>query len=104
MKNLHMISFIILLVGGVNWGLIGIGGFVGANWNGGGVILGGGPGVGWVRSCFLWWGGGVCGGGWPRAEGGGGEPAGDPPPPRPENRSWREMRAAIHTARFLGAA
>ena len=48
MKNLHMISFILLLVGGVNWGLIGIGGFVGANWNVVGLILGGMPALEWL--------------------------------------------------------
>jgi hypothetical protein len=33
-KSLHMVSWILLIVGGVNWGLIGLGGLVsGAGWN-----------------------------------------------------------------------
>lgn len=48
MKNLHMVTFILLIVGGVNWGLIGIGGFVGANWNVVGMILGFMPMLEWL--------------------------------------------------------
>ena len=33
MKALHMTSWILLVVGGVNWGLVGLGGFLGGNWN-----------------------------------------------------------------------
>ncbi len=48
MKNLHMVTFILLLVGGINWGLIGLGGFLGANWNVVGMILGSWPVVEWL--------------------------------------------------------
>ena len=48
MKNLHMVSFILLMVGGINWGLIGLGGFFGANWNVVGLILGSFPAVEWL--------------------------------------------------------
>lgn len=41
MKALHMISFILLAVGGLNWGLIGLGQlFGGADWNVVHLILG----------------------------------------------------------------
>lgn len=42
MKALHMISFILVIVGGVNWGLVGLGWLVGggANWNLVNMILG----------------------------------------------------------------
>jgi len=43
MKALHIIAFILLVIGGLNWGLIGIGGFVGANWNVVHLILGAWP-------------------------------------------------------------
>lgn len=34
MKALHIIAFILLAVGGLNWGLVGLGGFAGAqDWN-----------------------------------------------------------------------
>ena len=48
MKNLHMATFVLLLVGGVNWGLIGLGGFLGSNWNVVGLILGSWPVVEWL--------------------------------------------------------
>ena len=48
MKNLHMAAFVLLLVGGVNWGLIGLGGFLGSNWNVVGLILGSWPVVEWL--------------------------------------------------------
>ena len=48
MKNLHMASWILLIIGGVNWGLIGLGGFVGANWNVVGLIFGFSPMIEWL--------------------------------------------------------
>ena len=41
MKILHMIAFILLIVGGVNWGLVGLGWLVnGSDWNVVHMILG----------------------------------------------------------------
>ncbi|PIR84136.1 DUF378 domain-containing protein [Candidatus Kaiserbacteria bacterium CG10_big_fil_rev_8_21_14_0_10_51_14] len=48
MKNLHMVSWILIIVGGVNWGLIGLGGFMGSNWNVVGMLLGSWPTVEWL--------------------------------------------------------
>ena len=44
MKILHIIAFILLAVGGLNWGLIGLGWLVGngANWNVVEMVLGAG--------------------------------------------------------------
>ena len=44
MKALHMIGFILVVVGGLNWGLVGLGWVVGngANWNVVEMILGAG--------------------------------------------------------------
>jgi uncharacterized protein len=33
MKMIHMAAFVLVIVGGINWGLVGLGGFMGANWN-----------------------------------------------------------------------
>jgi uncharacterized membrane protein YuzA (DUF378 family) len=48
MKVLHMIAFILLVIGGLNWGLIGIGGFANANWDVLGMLLGSWPSVLWI--------------------------------------------------------
>lgn len=48
MKALHMIGFILLAIGGLNWGLIGLGGFAGADWNVVHMILGAWPVVEWI--------------------------------------------------------
>jgi uncharacterized protein len=48
MKALHIIAFILLVIGGLNWGLVGIGGFVGADWNVVHLILGAWPAVEWI--------------------------------------------------------
>jgi uncharacterized membrane protein YuzA (DUF378 family) len=42
-KTVHMIAFILMAVGGLNWGLVGIGGFLGGDWNLVNMILGGMP-------------------------------------------------------------
>jgi uncharacterized membrane protein YuzA (DUF378 family) len=48
MKSLHMVSFILAMVGALNWGLVGIGGFLGSDWNVVHMILGSWPSVEWL--------------------------------------------------------
>ena len=48
MKTLHVIAFILLVIGGLNWGLIGIGAFMGSDWNVVNMILGSWPTVEWI--------------------------------------------------------
>jgi uncharacterized membrane protein YuzA (DUF378 family) len=49
MKVLHMLSFILVIIGGLNWGLVGLGGFVGgADWNVVHMVLGSWPSVEWA--------------------------------------------------------
>lgn len=48
MKALHVISFILVVIGGLNWGLIGLGGFMGSDWNVIHMILGSWPSVEWI--------------------------------------------------------
>jgi uncharacterized protein len=50
MKNkwLHMVSWILIIVGALNWGLEGLGGFMGGNWNVVNLILGSWPAVEWI--------------------------------------------------------
>jgi uncharacterized protein len=48
MKALHMVSFILAMVGALNWGLVGIGGFMGSNLNLVNLILGSAPMVEWI--------------------------------------------------------
>jgi len=43
MKALHMIAFILLAIGGLNWGLVGLGDFAGSDWNVVNMILGSWP-------------------------------------------------------------
>ncbi len=43
MKNLHMVSWILIIVGALNWGLVGLGGFLGGGWNVVNIILGSWP-------------------------------------------------------------
>ena len=33
MKGLHGIAFVLVVIGGLNWGLIGLGSFMGSDWN-----------------------------------------------------------------------
>ena len=40
MKATHCISFILLVIGGLNWGLVGLGMWFGGNWNVVQLILG----------------------------------------------------------------
>ena len=46
--SMHTVAFILVVVGGINWGLIGIGGFLGSNWNVVGMIFGSWPTVEWL--------------------------------------------------------
>ena len=46
--KLHAIEFILVIVGAINWGLVGLGGFMGQNWNVVGMILGSWPAVEWA--------------------------------------------------------
>ena len=48
MKWLHMVTWILIIVGALNWGLVGLGGFMGGNWNLVNLILGGWPAVEWL--------------------------------------------------------
>ena len=48
MKGMHMITWILIIVGALNWGLVGLGGFAGANWNVVNLILGSWPQVEWA--------------------------------------------------------
>lgn len=48
MKALHMVAWILVIIGGLNWLLIGIGGFAGSNWNVVNLILGSWPAVEWI--------------------------------------------------------
>lgn len=44
MKSLHGISFVLVIIGGLNWGLIGLAGLIGGgNWNVVNLILGSWP-------------------------------------------------------------
>ena len=47
-KSLHMVSWILIIVGGLNWGLVGLGGFLGGNWNVVNMLLGSMPMVEWL--------------------------------------------------------
>jgi uncharacterized membrane protein YuzA (DUF378 family) len=44
-KGMHMISFTLVIIGGLNWGLVGIGELAGSNWNVVNMILGSWPAV-----------------------------------------------------------
>ena len=48
MKATHAIAFILTIIGGLNWLLIGLGGFFGSNWNLVNKILGSWPHVEWI--------------------------------------------------------
>ncbi len=48
MKILHAVAFLLLVVGGINWGLVGLGGFMGADWNLVHMIVGSWPQVEWL--------------------------------------------------------
>jgi uncharacterized membrane protein YuzA (DUF378 family) len=48
MKSVHMVAWILVMIGALNWGLVGIGGFLGGNWNVVNLILGSWPAVEWI--------------------------------------------------------
>ena len=48
MKALHMVAWILLIVGGLNWLLVGLGGFMGSDWNIVAMILGSVPALEWL--------------------------------------------------------
>jgi uncharacterized membrane protein YuzA (DUF378 family) len=48
MKGLHMIAWILVMIGGLNWLLVGLGGFMGSNWNLVNLLLGSWPQVEWL--------------------------------------------------------
>ncbi|MBI5003506.1 DUF378 domain-containing protein [Candidatus Kaiserbacteria bacterium] len=48
MKMLHMVAFVLAMVGALNWGLVGVGGFAGGDWNVVHMILGSWPVVEWI--------------------------------------------------------
>ncbi|OGC88860.1 hypothetical protein A2419_02420 [Candidatus Adlerbacteria bacterium RIFOXYC1_FULL_48_26] len=48
MKVVHIIAFLLLVVGGLNWGLVGLGGFAGSDWNIVHMIVGSWPMVEWA--------------------------------------------------------
>ena len=45
---MHMVAWILVMVGGLNWLLIGLGGFAGSDWNVVHMILGAWPQVEWI--------------------------------------------------------
>ena len=48
MKIAHMVAWILVMVGGLNWLLVGLGGFMGSDWNLVHMILGSMPQVEWI--------------------------------------------------------
>ena len=48
MKGLHCTAFTLVIIGGLNWGLVGLGGFMNADWNVVHMILGTWPMVEWL--------------------------------------------------------
>jgi len=45
MKALYKIAFVLLVIGGLNWGLVAIGNYAGSNWNVVNLLLGSWPSV-----------------------------------------------------------
>jgi len=48
MKGLNGIACVLVIVGALNWGLVGLGGFMGSDWNVVHLILGAWPAVEWL--------------------------------------------------------
>ncbi len=48
MKSVHMVAWILVMVGALNWGLVGLGGFMGSDWNLVRMILGSMPALEWL--------------------------------------------------------
>ena len=47
MKALNKIAYVLVIIGGLNWGLVGIGGYLGSNWDVINLILGS---VSWLEN------------------------------------------------------
>ena len=47
-KMIHVVTFSLAIVGALNWGLVGLGGFMGINWNVVNMLLGSWPQVEWL--------------------------------------------------------
>ena len=45
---LTTVTMALVIIGGLNWGLVGLGGFLGGNWNVVNMILGAWPAVEWI--------------------------------------------------------
>ncbi|MHB8860496.1 MAG: DUF378 domain-containing protein [Minisyncoccota bacterium] len=45
MKSMHGVSHWLLIIGGLNWGLVALGSYMGSNWNVVNLLLGSWPGV-----------------------------------------------------------
>ena len=48
MKALHMVAFVLLIIGGLNWGLVGLGGYMNADWDVVNMVLGSWPQIEWI--------------------------------------------------------
>lgn len=48
MKLMHVLAFILVVVGGLNWGLVGLGGFMMADWNLVHMLVGAWPTLEWL--------------------------------------------------------
>jgi len=48
MPSVNTVAWLLVIVGALNWGLVGLGGFAGANWNVVGMLLGAWPQVEWL--------------------------------------------------------
>lgn len=48
MKGLNGIACVLVIVGALNWGLVGLGGFMGGDWNVVRMLLGAWPQVEWI--------------------------------------------------------
>jgi hypothetical protein len=46
MKALHMIAFCLVIIGGLNWGLVALGNYMGGSWNAVDALLGAGSALG----------------------------------------------------------
>ena len=47
-SGVHMVAWWLMVIGGLNWGLVGLGGFFGGNWNVVHMLLGAWPQVEWI--------------------------------------------------------
>lgn len=48
MMSIHKVAWILIIIGGLNWLLVGLGGFMGGNWNLVNLILGSWPMLEWL--------------------------------------------------------